>query len=110
MSKFETSIAKMKSSFDAIAAAKTHTVVLEHYIPVKNTGKAGATTRTVVTKSVINTSKPVVEKVVAEYSKKPEGLQGVLPEEVTQKTAKKPVAKKSKLNKLLRGKTVYDFS
>ena len=109
MSQFDTSISKMKASFDAIAAAKTHAVVLEHYIPVKNAGKAGATTR-VVTKSVAKTSKPVVEKAVAEYNKKPEGLQGVIPDEVTQKAAKKPVAKKSKLNKLLRGKTVYDFS
>lgn len=100
----------MKTSFAAIEAAKTHTVVLEHYIPVKNAGKAGSTTRTVVTKTATKTAKTIVEKAIAEYSKKPEGLQGIIPEEVTQKTAKKPTAKKSKLNKLLRGKTVYDFS
>ena len=87
MAQFDTSIARMKASFDAIAAAKTHTVVQPAAKPVE---------------------KPV--EVYVEYTKKPEGIQGVIAEEVTQKTAKKSVAKKSKLNKLLRGKTVYDFS
>ena len=109
-SKFDTSIAKMKTSFDAIAAAKTHTVVLDFVPNKKTTGKAGATIKTVTTKVVkpaVVAEKPVV---LAEYAKKPEGIAGVVPEEVTQKTAKKTVAKKSKLNKLVRGKTVYDFS
>ena len=112
MAQFDTSIARMKASFDAIAAAKTHTVVLDFVPNKKTTGKAGATTRTVTTKVVKPAAKPVEKpvEVYVEYTKKPEGIQGVIAEEVTQKTAKKSVAKKSKLNKLLRGKTVYDFS
>jgi hypothetical protein len=112
-SKFETSIAKMKSSFDAIAVAKTHTVVLDFVPNRKTTGKAGATTKTVVTKvakpvvkPVENVVKQVVKPAEAEYTKKPEGIQGVIAEEVIKKTAKKPVVKSSKLKKLLRGKTV----
>ena len=109
-SKFDASINKMKTSFAAIEAAKTHTVVLEHYIPVKNSGKAGATTKTVVTKVVKPVvkpvEKPVVKPVEVEYTKKPEGIQGVVAEEVIKKTAKKPAVKSSKLKKLLRGKTV----
>ena len=109
-SKFDETIIKMKASFADIEASKTRTVVLEHYIPVKNAGKAGSVTKT-VTKTVAKiVAKPVAEKPVAEYTKKPEGVQGVVAEEVTRKSAKKPVAKKSKLNKLLRGKTIYDFS
>jgi hypothetical protein len=110
MSQFDTSIAKMKSSFDAIAAAKTHTVVLDFVPNRKTTGKAGATTKT-TTKVVkpVEAEKPVekpVEKYV-EYTKKPEGIKGVVPEEVIKKTAKKPTAKKSsKLSKMLRGKVV----
>lgn len=104
----------MKASFDAIAAAKTHTVVLEHYIPVKNAGKAGATkkvtTRVAKPVEIVVVEKPV-EKYV-EYTKKPEGIPGVIvPEEGDKKPAKKTAPKKpSKLKKLLRGKTVYDFS
>ena len=108
MSQFETSINKMKSSFDAIAAAKTHTVVLDFVPNRKTTGKAGATTKT-TTKVVKPAEKPVekpVEKYV-EYAKKPEGIQGVIAEEVISKTTKKTAPKKSsKLKKLLRGKTV----
>ena len=109
MSQFDTSIARMKSSFDAIAAAKTHTVVLDFVPNRKTTGKAGATTKT-TTKVVkpVEAEKPVekpVEKYV-EYAKKPEGIQGVVAEEVIKKTAKKPAVKSSKLKKLLRGKTV----
>ena len=111
-SKFDTSIAKMKTSFDAIAAAKTHTVVLDFVPNKKTTGKAGASTKTVtkvakpVEKPIVITEKPV-EKYV-EYTKKPEGLSGVIvPEEEDKKPAKKPAAKKpSKLKKLLRGKTI----
>jgi len=108
-SKFDASISKMKTSFAVIEAAKTHTVVLDVVPNRKTTGKPGATTKTVVTK-VIKPVENVVKPVEAEYTKKPEGIQGVIAEEVVQKAAKKPVAKKSKLNKLLRGKTVYDFS
>ena len=105
-SQFETSIAKMKSSFDAIAAAKTHTVVLDVVPNRKSTGKAGATTKTTtkVVKPVENVAKPVVKS--AEYTKQPEGLFWVVAEEVIKKPAKKPVVKSSKLKKLLRGKTV----
>ena len=103
MSQFETSIARMKSSFAVIEAAKTHTVVLEHYIPVKNAGKAGATTKT--TTKVVKSVEKSVEK-SAEYTKQPEGLFWVVAEEVIKKPAKKPVVKSSKLKKLLRGKTV----
>ena len=95
----------MKSSFDAIAAAKTHTVVLDFVPNRKTTGKAGTTTKTTtkVVKPVENVGKPVE----AEYTKKPEGIQGVIAEEVISKTTKKPAPKKSsKLKKLLRGKTV----
>ena len=69
----------MKSSFDAIAAAKTHTVVLDFVPNRKTTGKAGASTKT-TTKVVKPAEKPVekpVEKYV-EYAKKPEGIQGVI--------------------------------
>ncbi len=101
----------MKYSFDAIAAAKTHTVVLDFVPDKKTTGKAGATIKT-TTKVVKSVAKPIeksVEKYV-EYIKKPEGLQGVIPEEVIEKTSKKPAPKKSsKLNKMLRGKIV-DFT
>ena len=101
----------MKSSFNAIAAAKTHTVVLDFVPNRKSTGKAGTTTKTTtkVVKPVENVEKPTekpVEKYV-EYTKKPEGIQGVIAEEVISKTTKKPAPKKSsKLKKLLRGKTV----
>ena len=103
----------MKTSFDAIAAAKTHTVVLDFVPNKKTTGKAGATIKTVTTKVVKPMEIAIVEKpvVLVEYAKKPEGLPGVIvPEEGDKKPAKKPAAKKSKLNKLVRGKTVYDFS
>lgn len=111
MSQLDTSIAKMKSSFDAIAAAKTHTVVLDFVPNRKTTGKAGTTTKTVVTKVVKPVAKPVEKLVVkpaeAEYTKKPEGIQGVIAEEVISKTTKKPAPKKSsKLSKMLRGKVV----
>jgi hypothetical protein len=105
MSQFDTSIAKMKSSFDAIAAAKTHTVVLDFVPNRKTTGKAGATTKT-TTKVVKPAEKPMEKPVEAEYTKKPEGIQGVVAEEVIKKTAKKPAVKSSKLKKLLRGKTI----
>ena len=107
MSQLDSSIAKMKASFDAIAAAKTHTVVLDFVPNRKSTGKAGATTKTVTTKIVKPVSKPVVKPVEAEYTKKPEGIQGVIAEEVISKTTKKPAPKKSsKLSKMLRGKVV----
>ena len=107
-SKFDESITKMKSSFDAIAAAKTHTMVLDFVPDKKTTGKAGATIKT-TTKVVKSVAKPIeksVEKYV-EYIKKPEGIVGVVPEEVIEKSAKKPAPKKSsKLSKMLRGKVV----
>jgi delta-aminolevulinic acid dehydratase/porphobilinogen synthase len=114
-SQFETSINKMKESFTAIAAAKTHTVVLDFVPNRKTTGKAGTTTKTVVTKVVKPVAKPVEKLVVkpaeAEYTKKPEGIQGVIAEEVISKTAKKPAPKKnSKLSKMLCGKTVDLFN
>ena len=109
--KFDASINKMKASFDAIAAAKTHTVVLDFVPNKKTTGKAGATTKTVTTKVVKPVAKPVVKPAEAEYTKKPEGIQGVIAEEVTQKSAKKPAPKKnSKLSKMLKGKTVDLFN
>jgi len=106
-SKFDASISKMKSSFDAIEAAKTHTVVLDFVPNRKTTGRAGATTKT-TTKVVkpVEAEKPIVKPVEAEYTKKPEGIQGIVPEEVTKKTAKKTAVKSSKLKKLLRGKTI----
>jgi hypothetical protein len=112
MSQFDTSIARMKASFDAIEAAKTHTVVLDFVPNRKTTGKAGAITKTVVTKTTtkvvkpVEVEKPIVKPVDAEYTKKPEGIQGIVPEEVTKKTAKKTAVKSSKLKKLLRGKTI----
>lgn len=96
----------MKSSFDAIAAAKTHTVVLDFVPNRKTTGKAGATTKTVVTKVVKPVEKPVVKPVEAEYTKQPEGLPFILAGDISNMPAKKPVVKSSKLKKLLRGKTV----
>jgi len=120
MSKFETSVSKMKSSFDAIAAAKTHTVVLGFVPSRKTTGKAGATTKTItkVAKPVENTKKPVentkkpVEntKKPVEYTKKPEGLPFVLAGDISNMPAKKQVVKSSKLKKLLRGKATFDCS
>jgi len=111
-SQFDISIARMKSSFDAIAAAKTHTVVLDFVPNQKTTGKAGAAVKTVTTKMVKPVEKPVEKPVIVEkyveYTKKPEGLQGVaIPDEGDKKPAKKPATKKSsKLNKMLRGKIV----
>jgi len=104
-SQFDASISRMKASFDAIAAAKTHTVVLDCAPDRKTTGKAGATTITKVEKvenverveKVENAEKPANKYV--EYTKMPEGIQF----EVTKKPALK---KSSKLKKLLRGKTV----
>ena len=98
----------MKSSFDAIAAAKTHTIALDFVPNRKTTGRAGATIKTVTTKVVKPAAKPtVVAEKPVEYTKKPEGIQGVIAEEVTQKSVKKPAPKKSsKLSKMLRGKTV----
>ena len=106
MSKFETSISKMKSSFDAIAAAKTHTVVLDFVPSRKTTGKAGATTKTTtkVVKPVEYTKKPV------EYTKKPEGLPFVLAGDLSNMPAKKQVVKSAKLKKLIRGKATFDCS
>jgi hypothetical protein len=106
MSKFDTSISKMKSSFDAIAAAKTHTVVLDFVPSRKTTGKAGATTKTTtkVVKPVENTKKPV------EYTKQPEGLPFVLAGDLSNMPAKKQVVKSAKLKKLLRGKATFDCS
>ena len=107
-SQFDASISRMKASFDAIAAAKTHTVVLDFVPNRKTTGKAGATTKT-TTKVVKPAEKPVEKPVkkYVEYAKKPEGIQGVIAEEVISKTTKKTAPKKSsKLKKLLRGKTV----
>ena len=111
MSQFDTSIARMKTSFAVIEASKTHAVVLDFIPNRKTTGKAGATVKT-TTKVVkpAEAEKPVeiekpVEKYV-EYTKQPEGIQGIIPEEVIKKTAKKPAVKSSKLKKLLRGKTI----
>jgi len=108
MSQFDTSITRMKASFTAIEAAKTHAVVLDFVPNRKTTGRAGATTKTTtkVVKPVSKTEETVVVKSVAEYSKKPEGIQSVVAEEVIKKTAKKPAVKSSKLKKLLRGKTI----
>jgi hypothetical protein len=113
MSKFETSISKMKSSFDAIAAAKTHTVVLDFVPSRKTTGKAGATTKTTtkVVKPVEYTKKPVeYTKKPVEYTKKPEGLPFVLAGDLSNMPAKKQVVKSAKLKKLLRGKATFDCS
>ena len=110
MSKFETSVSKMKSSFDAIAAAKTHTVVLDFVPSRKTTGKAGATTKTItkIVKPVENVAKPVVKPV--EYTKKPEGLPFVLAGDISNMPAKKQVVKSAKLKKLLRSKATFDCS
>ncbi len=109
-SKFDASINKMKTSFAVIEAAKTHTVLLDFVPNKKTSGKAGATIKTVTTKiakPTVVAEKPVVKPVEAEYTKKPEGIQGVIAEEVISKTTKKPAPKKSsKLSKMLRGKTV----
>ena len=110
MSQFDTSISKMKASFDAISAAKTHTVLLDFVPDRKTTGKAGTTKKvtTRVAKPVEKpVAKPVAKPVEAEYTKQPEGIQGVIAEEVVSKTTKKAAPKKSsKLSKMLRGKTV----
>ena len=106
MSQFDTSISKMKASFDAISAAKTHTVLLDFVPDRKTTGKAG-TTKKVTTRVAKPVEKPVAKLVEAEYTKQPGGIQGVIAEEVVSKTTKKAAPKKSsKLSKMLRGKTV----
>ena len=106
MSQFDTSISKMKASFDAISAAKTHTVLLDFVPDRKTTGKAG-TTKKVTTRVAKPVEKPVAKLVEAEYTKQPGGIQGVIAEEVVSKTPKKAAPKKSsKLSKMLRGKTV----
>ena len=106
MSQFDTSISKMKASFDAISAAKTHTVLLDFVPDRKTTGKAG-TTKKVTTRVAKPVEKPVAKLVEAEYTKQPGGIQGVIAEEVVSKTTKKAAPKKSsKLSKMLRGKVV----
>ena len=109
MSQFDTSISKMKASFDAISAAKTHTVLLDFVPDRKTTGKAGTTKKvtTRVAKPVEIVEKSAMKPVEAEYTKQPGGIQGVIAEEVVSKTTKKAAPKKSsKLSKMLRGKTV----
>jgi hypothetical protein len=80
----------------------------------KTTGKAGATikTTTKVVKPIEKPNeKPIENEKYVEYTKKPDGLPGVVPEEVIGKTTKKPAPKKnSKLNKMLKGKTVDLFN
>lgn len=96
----------MKASFDAISAAKTHTVLLDFVPDRKTTGKAG-TTKKVTTRVAKPVEKPVAKLVEAEYTKQPGGIQGVIAEEVVSKTTKKAAPKKSsKLSKMLRGKVV----
>ena len=94
MSQFDTSISKMKASFDAISAAKTHTVLLDFVPDRKTTGKAG-TTKKVTTRVAKPVEKPVAKLVEAEYTKQPGGIQGVIAEEVVSKTTKKAAPKKS---------------
>lgn len=95
----------MKASFDAISAAKTHTVLMDFVPDRKTTGKAGTTKK--VTTRVAKPVENVAKLVEVEYTKQPGGIQGVIAEEVVSKTTKKAAPKKSsKLSKMLRGKVV----
>ena len=101
-SKFETSINKMKASFDAIEAAKTHAVVLEIVPDRKTTGNASITIKFT---NVVNVEKPVEKPAKnVEYIKHPTALAGNIA------MPKKPAVKSSKLKKLLRGKSTFDCS
>jgi hypothetical protein len=99
--KMEASIAKMKASFKAIEEAKTHAVVLD--IPAPK-AVAGAVKKTVVYKEPAKKIDQAIKPV--NVSTAP----GAIRHEIiapTKKIASKP---KSKLSKLVKGKTVFDFS
>jgi len=102
-SKFETSINKMKASFDAIEAAKTHAVVLEIVPDRKTTGNASTTVKFT---NIVNVEKPVEKPAKnVEYIKQPAAFAGNIAT-----PAKKSAVKSSKLKKLLRGKSTFDCS
>jgi len=100
--KMEASIAKMKASFKAIEDAKTHAVVLDTPAPK---AVAGSVKKTVVykapAKKIDQTTKPAVNVSTAPVAIRPEIIAP------TKKVASKP---KSKLSKLVKGKTVFDFT
>lgn len=98
MSKFETSVSNMKASFDAIEAAKNHTIVLD--APPKKS-VAGATEK-IITK---NTTKTIAKINPIGFTKQPEGVYVC----AGNKPAKKAVVKSTKLRKLLKGRTTFEI-
>ena len=100
--KMEASIAKMKASFEAIDNAKTRAVVLDAPAPKS----VASVKKYIKTEAKSNISKTDNAKPV-ELSKQPVAI--VRPEIIIAK--KKVAAKpKGKLSKLVKGKTVFDFS
>lgn len=103
--KMEASIAKMKASFAAIENAKTRAVVLDAPAP-KSSTSVKKYIKTEAVKTEISKA-DAVKAGTTELSKQPVAM--VRPEIII--TKKKVVAKpKSKLSKLVKGKTVFDFS
>ncbi|AGE54492.1 hypothetical protein PBCVKS1B_105R [Paramecium bursaria Chlorella virus KS1B] len=109
--KMEASIAKMKASFEAIDNAKTRAVVLDAPAPKSTAGfKKYIKTETVKNETVKNetvkneTVKPQPSATV-ELMKQP--VATALPDIIKKK---KRAKRNSKLAKLVKGKTVFDFS
>ena len=103
--KFSSSISAMKQSFKEIEDAKHHSILLDAMPSRKTT--PGPTKKIVTTKSASapETSAPVAQLETI-YEKMPQPRIAI-PDAEPKKTAPK---KKSKLAKLVRGRTVYDFS
>lgn len=101
--KFSASISTMKQSFQAIEDAKHHSILLDS-MPSRKTAP-GPTKKVVITKTAPAPVAPASQP-SAVYEKMPQPRIAI-PDVETKKTAPK---KKSKLAKLVHGRTVYDFS
>jgi hypothetical protein len=101
--KFSSSISAMKQSFQAIEDAKHHSVLLD-VMPSRKTAP-GPTKKIVITKAAPAPAAPIAQP-SAVYEKMPQP-RIAMPDAEPKKTVPK---KKSKLAKLVRGRTVYDFS
>jgi len=99
--KFDSSIATMKASFKAIADAKTHAVLLD--TPASRNVFAGTTKKIIIKNpaktTIETTTKPTT--ITTATAPRPE----IIPT-----ATKKKMKPKSKLAKLVKGRTVFDFS
>ncbi|AGE48383.1 hypothetical protein PBCVAN69C_178R [Paramecium bursaria Chlorella virus AN69C] len=104
--KMEASIAKMKASFEAIDNAKTRAVVLDAPAPKSTAGfKKYIKTETVKTETVKTETVKPQPSATAVLMKQP--VATALPDIIKKK---KRAKRNSKLTKLVKGKTVFDFS